>query len=303
MTHQFVNAGRVTSADGTQLAVFETGNPDGPVVVAVHGYPDNHTTWDGIAAELGDTFRVISYDVRGAGDSDKPKGRAAYKMDRLAEDFRAVIDSVSPDAPVHLLAHDWGSIQSWGPVTDPALADRIASFVSISGPSLDHAGAWMLDVRSHPGASLRQLMASYYIVLFQIPWLPEKVVGTDFVDRGIAKVELAGRADAATATPVERGYADKVNGINLYRANMLQRVLRPRPLRTTVPTLVLAPLEDPYAGLRVCTEAPAPYVDDLTIIEIPGSHWVVTARPDLIAMHVRDFVAGLSPAAERRARR
>ena len=294
----------VTSADGTRIAVFESGNPDGPVVVAVHGYPDNHTTWDGVAAELGDRFRVIAYDVRGAGASDQPRGRAAYKMDRLAEDFRAVIDSVSPDAPVHLLAHDWGSIQSWAPVTDPALADRIATFVSISGPSLDYAGSWMLDVRRHPAASLRQLLASYYIVLFQIPRLPEKVVGTDFVDRGIAKAELAGRADAATATPVERGYADKVNGINLYRANMLQRVLRPRPVRTTVPVLVLAPVDDPYAGLRVCTEAPVPFVDDLTVIEIPGSHWVVTARPDLVAMHVREYVeAHLAPAPKRKARR
>src|SRR3954452_2767040 len=110
MTTPFVNVQSVQSADGTRLAVFESGNPAGPVLVAVHGYPDNHTTWDGIAAELGDRYRVITYDVRGAGASDKPTGRAAYKMTLLAQDFRAVIDAVSPAAPVHLLAHDWGSI-------------------------------------------------------------------------------------------------------------------------------------------------------------------------------------------------
>src|SRR5689334_1586392 len=106
MTHLSVKPSSVTSADGTRLAVFESGNPNGPVLVAVHGYPDNHTVWDGVAADLSDRYRVITYDVRGAGASDKPTGRAAYKRDRLTEDFAAVIDAVSPDAPVHLLAHD-----------------------------------------------------------------------------------------------------------------------------------------------------------------------------------------------------
>ncbi len=303
---QSVQRPSVTSADGTRLAVFESGNPEGPVIVAVHGYPDNHTVWDGIAAELSDTFRIITYDVRGAGDSDKPTGRAGYRMDRLSEDFRAVIDDVSPDAPVHLLAHDWGSIQSWGPVTDPVLAPRIASFVSISGPSLDYAGVWLRD-RAHVGASLSQVAKSYYMFLFQIPRLPEKLLGLDAVEQGITRVEMLGRADAATAVPVARALADRTNGINIYRANVLSRVLRPKPRRTTVPTLVLAPVDDPFAGAAISTGAPAPFVDDLTVVEIPGSHWVVTARPDLVAMHVREFLGARTapavPAAKRKSRR
>ncbi len=302
MTQTFVKA--VTSADGTRLAVFESGNPAGPVVVAVHGYPDNHTVWDGIAAELGDRYRVISYDVRGAGESDKPGGRAAYRIDRLTEDFAAVIDEVSPDAPVHLLAHDWGSIQSWGPVTDTAFVGRIATFTSISGPSMDYAGAWMRD-RSHLGATASQLLHSYYMFLFQIPRLPERLLQLAFVEKGIARVEMLGRPDADTAEPVNRGIADKTNGINLYRANVVQRVLRPRPKRTFVPTQVLVPVDDPFAGVPVASGAPVPYVDDLTVNEIPGSHWVVTARPDLVAMHVHDFIELKAPAAKpgKRARR
>ncbi|MCW2786058.1 MAG: short-chain dehydrogenase/reductase [Marmoricola sp.] len=296
----------VTSADGTRLAVFESGNPRGPVLVAVHGYPDNHTVWDGVATELGDQFRVITYDVRGAGASDKPVRRSAYRIERLTEDFAAVIEAVSPDAPVHLLAHDWGAIQSWGPVTDPAFVGRIATHTSISGPSLDYVGAWMRD-RSHLRATLRQLLASYYMVLFQLPRLPELVVRRPRVQQGIAEVELLGRADAATAEPVARGIADLTNGINLYRANVVPRVTRPRPRRTSVPTQVLAPVDDPYAGVAVATGAPVPFVDDLTVTEIPGSHWVVTARPDLIAMHVRDFISQKSgkaaPSQTKRARR
>ena len=295
MTQTFVKT--VTSADGTRLAVFESGNPAGPVVVAVHGYPDNHTVWDGIATELGDRYRVISYDVRGAGESDKPTRRTAYRIERLTEDFAAVIDDVSPDSPVHLLAHDWGAIQSWGPVTDPAFRGRIATHTSISGPSMDYAGAWLRD-RSHLGATASQLLHSYYMFLFQIPRLPERLVRLAFVERGIARVELLGRPDADSATPVVRGIADKTNGINLYRANVLQRVTRPNPQRTFVPTQVLAPVDDPFAGVAVATGAPVPYVDDLTVVEIPGSHWVVTARPDLIAMYVHDFIEATVPAAK-----
>src|SRR3954447_14444543 len=113
-----------TSADGVRIAVHESGRPDGPVLVAVHGYPDNHHVWDGVATELADDVRFVAYDVRGAGDSDKPSGRAAYRMERLRDDLAAVLDLVSPDAPVHLLGHDWGSIQLWDPVSEPRFAGR-----------------------------------------------------------------------------------------------------------------------------------------------------------------------------------
>jgi pimeloyl-ACP methyl ester carboxylesterase len=289
MAHQSVNR-TVTSADGTRIAVFESGNPEGPVLVAVHGYPDNHTVWDGIAVELGDRYRVITYDVRGAGASGKPVAKAAYKIDRLVEDFAAVIDDVSPTSPVHLLAHDWGSIQSWGPVTDPRFADRIASYTSISGPHLDYIGAWMRD-RSHPGASLRQALSSWYVAVFQIPWLPERVVRLGAVDKGIERAEMKGQAGTTLKNPVTRSEADKVNGIKLYRANMPQRLAKPRPVRTSVPVQVLAPNRDNYVSTRLATEVPVPFVDDLTVIELDGSHWIVSEHPDVIGALVDTFAS------------
>jgi len=154
---------RVRSTDGVELAVYESGDPRNSTIVAVHGYPDNHHVWDGVAELLADKYHVVTYDVRGAGESDQPSGRAAYRMARLTDDFLAVLDAVSPTEPVHLLAHDWGSIQSWPALADPRVAGRVASFTSISGPSLDHAGAWMRGLRQHPGATARQLGHSFYI--------------------------------------------------------------------------------------------------------------------------------------------
>lgn len=266
----------VTSADGVRIAVHEHGDPDGPVIVAVHGYPDNHGVWDRVAAELAD-FRVVTYDVRGAGASDKPKGRAAYRMERLGDDLAAVLDDVSPDVPVHLLAHDWGSIQLWTPIAAPRFAGRVVSFTSISGPSLDFAGAWMRG-SGHPVSSLRQLVASWYMLFFQLPRLPEAVLRRAPVERKLGE-------------PFVRGEADKTNGINLYRANVLGRVLRPRPERVSIPVQVLVPVADPYVRGVLAAEAPVPHVDDLTVEEVPGGHWVVTDDPALVADRVRRFVA------------
>ena len=49
----------IDSSDGTRIAVYEEGNPDGPTVVMVHGWPDSHVLWDGVAAELSGAFRII----------------------------------------------------------------------------------------------------------------------------------------------------------------------------------------------------------------------------------------------------
>jgi pimeloyl-ACP methyl ester carboxylesterase len=284
----------VSSADGTRIACYESGDPQGPVLVAIHGYPDNHTVWDGVAAELGDRFRVVTYDVRGAGESDQPAARSSYRIERLSEAFAAVIDEVSPDAPVHLLGHDWGSIQAWGPVTDPRFAGRIASYTSISGPCLDYVGIWMRD-RSHPLASLRQLLGSWYIAMFQIPRLPERLVRLSLVDRGLAKQEGGDR--------ISRGVADKVNGIQLYRANMPQRLARPRPRPTQIPVQVLAPTFDDFVSVPLATQTPVPYVENLTVQEIAGGHWVVVQSAARVAAYVAAFAEEHSPqAAGRRAR-
>jgi pimeloyl-ACP methyl ester carboxylesterase len=267
----------VTSSDGVRLAVHESGNPEGPTIVAVHGYPDNHAVWDRVASRLGEEVRFVAYDVRGAGDSDQPRRRAAYRNDRLADDLAAVIEAVSPDAPVHLLGHDWGSCQLWRPLSETRIARRVATFTSISGPSFDHAVAWMRE-RSHPAASLRQLLASWYMLAFQVPRVPEAVVRRAPVERSIGD-------------GFPRSEADKVNGINLYRANVPGVVLRPRPPYVDVPTLVLVARVDPFVRPATATQAPVPYVSDLTVEEIPGGHWVVAEDPDLVAERVRAFIA------------
>jgi NAD(P)-dependent dehydrogenase (short-subunit alcohol dehydrogenase family)/pimeloyl-ACP methyl ester carboxylesterase len=281
---------RVISSDGTELATYETGATSGPVLVAIHGYPDNHAVWDGVAAEVGEQYRVITYDVRGTGDSDQPTARSAYRMALLVDDLVAVLDAVEPHRPVHLLAHDWGSVQAWAALTDDRLDGRIASFTSISGPSLDQAGTWMRAAHRHPLATLRQLADSYYTVLFQLPKVPEAAARAGLLDRAIASAAARTRSSAATGVEPPRTVADKINGLNLYRANMLGHLGRPHPKHIHIPVQVIAPRDDPYVTPALAFGAPEPYVHNLRTRLISGGHWVVSQRPDVIAGCVREFV-------------
>ncbi|HZE16446.1 MAG TPA: alpha/beta fold hydrolase, partial [Mycobacterium sp.] len=131
----------VTASDGVPLAVHAYTEIDKrrPSILAIHGYPDNHHVWDGVAEILADRYNFVAYDVRGAGESACPADRSGYRLPQLSSDVGAVIDSLGVDE-VHLLGHDWGSIQGWAVVTDDSVMSRIASFTSISGPHLNYAG-------------------------------------------------------------------------------------------------------------------------------------------------------------------
>lgn len=279
---------RVTTSDGLGLAVYESGEPSDPTVVLVHGYPDDHTVWDGLVALLVPGHHVVTYDVRGAGESDAPRRTAGYRLPQLVADLEAVLDAVAPDEPVHLIAHDWGSIQCWEAVSEPRVAQRVLSFTSISGPSLDMAAAWLRGVREHPVATLWQLAGSSYIMAFQLPVLPEILVSRGLVGRLIEHSKRAGRAARPTARASTR--RDELNGLGLYRANLLGRVARPAPRQVTVPCQVIAPEADAHVSSRLQREAPAPYVDHLLTHRVPGNHWVVEQSPELVAARFADFV-------------
>ncbi|WP_432893780.1 alpha/beta fold hydrolase [Kribbella sp. CA-245084] len=261
-----------TSRDGTRIAVYDYGNPDAPTLICVHGYPDNASLWEPVAERLTTDFHVITYDVRGAGESDQPSPTSAYALDRLQEDFEAVLDHASPDQPVHVLAHDWGSIQAWHFLTDP----RIASFISISGPSLDHAGYFL---RRANRATLRQLQHSWYIFYFHLPWLPEFAWRKGWAHRVFNRLE---NQDATE----QRSIGDYVNGMKLYRANVLPRLIRPTPPSTDVPVLAVAPDADPFVTTALQTDI-ARWAPNLTVKVVRGGHWMPRSDPGLVADLVR----------------
>ena len=179
-----------------RIAIYEHGNPDGPTVVMVHGWPDSHVLWDGVVPLLADRFRLITYDNRGVGPSSSPKSYREYTTARLADDFAAVIDAVSPGRPVHVLAHDWGSVSVW---------EYLARRRSAHPRRVVHVG-----FRSQPGPSggldIRQPQAP----------VPAEAAGADADSDAVAELhggvldtvrdtgDRACRADAAPDPPTAR---------------------------------------------------------------------------------------------------
>jgi pimeloyl-ACP methyl ester carboxylesterase len=273
------------------LRVQRWGDVNAPVVVLVHGYPDNRSKWEHVAQALCDRYQVIAYDVRGAGDSFKPTRRADYRLEHLTADFTAVIKAVSPNQPVHLVAHDWGSVQSWEFATEPALKGRIASFTSCSGPSLDHFGYWLRDSLRRPTprnlwrVSI-QMLKSWYVYMFQLPWLPEALWRTAIGPNWPRLMRLL-ESTEIEARPTQT--QDGVYGVGLYRANVFQRMMRPQQRFAHAPVQVLVPTKDHFVSPWL-SENLSRWVPQLTRLEIPAGHWVTLKQPELFAKHVKAFI-------------
>lgn len=291
----------VTGPEGP-LAIRHWGQPQHPTVVLVHGYPDNASKWEGVAQHLSDTFHVVAYDVRGAGASFQPEGGAqAYRLQRLCADFEAVIDDVSPDRPVHLVAHDWGSIQSWEFATEPRLKGRIASYTSMSGPCLDHVGHWMRDRLKRPtprhlAQVLRQLTKSWYIYLFHLPWLPEFVWKAWLGPRWHLVLRWLEKVHAPPRLTQTR---DGLNGVSLYRANFIPALWAPRDRVAMAPVQILVPTHDHYVSPALSEDLQR-WVPQLWRREIQGGHWLTLEQPDVFAAMVREFIARVDASAPSR---
>lgn len=295
----------VMSGD-VSLAVTERGESDAPTVLLVHGYPDTQTVWDEVAEILAQRYHVVTYDVRGAGASDRPRRRKSYRLELLADDLRAVADAVAPDSPVHVVAHDWGSIQAWEAITDPGAEQRFASYTSISGPSIDHVAHWMRARVGLNPKSLAQLgkqaSRSWYIGLFQLPLIAplgwRLGVGKTF-GPGIEKMEELPHRDGYPAKTIAK---DGARGVQLYRANMLPRLRHPQERRTSVPVQVLIPLKDRYVSPALMDDLDQ-WTDDLWVRRVHTGHWLPRKAPDVVARSVTELVEHVGGAPESRSLR
>jgi len=286
----------VTASDGVPLAVHAYTEIDKrrPSILAIHGYPDNHHVWDGVAARLADRYNFVAYDVRGAGKSGSPAERSGYVLSQLVSDVGAVIDSLGLDE-VHLLGHDWGSIQGWATVTDDSVMGRIASFTSISGPHLNYAGGFLRSPRTARGVVdvVRQFLTSGYIWFFLCPGAPEVAFRSRVAVKVFEAVELIGRSRTSSQRRAAtiRSIDDYLKGLNLYRANMPGPILAPGAQlpQTGVPVQVLVARKDYFVtpALQRFTGSIPP---ESRIVPIEGGHWVVASHPDDVARLTGEWV-------------
>ncbi|WP_405636087.1 SDR family oxidoreductase [Streptomyces sp. NBC_01178] len=287
---------RYVRTGGVELCVAELGDADRPTVVLVHGYPDSKEVWSEVALQLAERWHVVLYDVRGHGRSTAPKPlRGGFTLEKLTDDFLAVIDTVSPDRPVHVVGHDWGSVQSWEFVTVGRTEGRIASFTSMSGPSLDHFGHWIKKRMARPtprrvGQLLGQGAKSWYVYMLHTPVLPELAwrgpLGRRW-PRILERLEKVSPGDYPTASLPD----DAAHGAWLYRDNVRARLSRPRAdAYAHAPVLLITPTGDSFLSERLYDEL-EDWVPALVRRSLPAKHWVPRTRPDQLASWITEFVS------------
>ncbi|WP_445154244.1 alpha/beta fold hydrolase [Arthrobacter sp. Hor0625] len=274
---------RTVTAAGAELAVYEYGPEPGPAVptlLLVHGYPDDHRVFAAAVRELAATHHVIAYDTRNAGASAVTAAPGDYCLATLVDDLFAVLAAVGV-AGVHLVGHDWGSIQGWAAVQDPRAAGRISRYTSVSGPDLRHYSRWVRSRVRNPRAWPQlagQLLRSWYIAAFLVPVLPEAAW----------RLVLARRYERTAKRGVGN---DPVRGLALYRANFRSGRHWPPAARVTLPVQVVAPARDPFLSPDLVDGLQA-WVDDLQVVRVDSGHWWPATRPAEFAALLRGADAG-----------
>ena len=268
--------------DGLTFDVRDAGPPDGDPVVLLHGFPQDSTAWARVEPLLHRTgLRTLAPDQRGYSPMARPRGRAHYRLRELTDDVLVLLDTAGLDG-AHVVGHDWGAMVAWA--LGAWHPDRVRTLTALSVP--------------HPAAmakamvSSTQVLRSYYMVLFQLPVLPERallardgaalrrVLSTgglpdDVVDRYVRRMREPGALTAALAW---------------YRALPLD--VR-QPVGTVrVPTLHMWSTGDAFLS-RAGIDATADFVDAPYRLEVLEgvSHWIPELAPDVVAdlvtAHVR----------------
>lgn len=279
---------RPIEANGLTFTVDEAGG-GGDVALLLHGFPESRFSWRHQLEPLaGLGWRAVAPDMRGYGDSSRPKDVSAYRMSQLVADVAALFDAYGARRRL-LIGHDWGAAVAW-------------AFAIRRTRALD--GLVILNV-PHPDvfkAVLRRSWAqrkrSWYMLFFQLPWLPELVLKAGDA-RAVARM-FEGMAVDKTAFPpqVLRHYRENALRpgamtamLNYYRANAANfvRVDAPSPMIET-PTLMIWGEADTALGLEL-TEGYQPYVADFTLERLPRvSHWVQQEAPGLVNETLRRWL-------------
>lgn len=273
---------RITRFDraGLTFDVIDSGPVDGVPVVLLHGFPQRATAWAPVSERLNaDGLRTYALDQRGYSPGARPLSRFAYTVDELVADVMALVETIG--TPVHLVGHDWGSGVAW------AVASRHpASVRSLTAVSVAHPAAFMRSM-----VSSSQALRSYYMLMFQLPFLPERILSRR---GGLGERML--RASGMD-TPMIETFRDEVvadgalrGGLGYYRS--LPRSARSFAGRVSVPTTYVWSDGD-TALVRRGAELTPQFVTGPYELEVlsGATHWILDQNPDELADVVQRRVA------------
>jgi pimeloyl-ACP methyl ester carboxylesterase len=279
--HRHINIG--DPAEGVTIHVADAGPADGPVVMLVHGFPENWWEWHHLIGPLAaDGYRVLCPDLRGAGWSSAPRSR--YTKDEMAEDLAGVLDHLGIDT-VRLVAHDWG-----GPVAFIMMLrhpSRVTGFMGVNT-----SAPWVTRDLS----SARNAWRFWYQIPMSLPVIGPRVIGDP---KGRYLRTLAGGFDVPEKDVQmyvdcmrQPGHAEA--GSRWYRTFQTREMVRwlrgEFDARVDVPVRWLHATGDPV----ITPDMFVGYADrasDFEIELVDGvGHWIIEQRPDLVLDRVRAFL-------------
>jgi len=152
--------------DGLRFTAFEFGDPEAEPIILLHGFPESaqdfHPLGEALAAA---GCYVLIPEVRGREPLARPKGRLAYRLDEYAADVIALLSRRGLDS-AHIVGHDLGGAVAW--LVASSNPSRVRTMTSISMP---HPRAYLASLLSS-----KQAFQSWYLLLMQLPFLPELLV-------------------------------------------------------------------------------------------------------------------------------
>ena len=277
-------------ANGQRFEVETWGSGD-RLALCLHGFPELAYSWRfqaPLLVELG--YRVWAPNQRGYGASSRPRATSAYRIDNLMNDVAALIDA-SGATSVTLIAHDWGAIVAWWFAIRRLRPLERLVIMNVPHPALFRLGK----------VGLRQMLRSWYVGFFQIPWLPEQLLGRDDA-APIAHLIRGSSADRSRfprdVLDVYRRNAAQPGALTAmfawYRANFGRGGLRAQYALGVpgidVPTLMLWGERDTALGIET-TYGTEKHVRDLTLRYLPGvSHWVQQEAPETVNTMLAAFL-------------
>jgi epoxide hydrolase 4 len=277
-----------------RLHYVESGH--GPLVVLLHGFPEFWFSWRFQIPALAEAgFRVVAPDMRGYNLSSRPSAVEAYDTDRLAADVRDLIHERGANR-AFVAGHDWGAAAAWAAAMNhPEAVERLA-ILNVPHPRR------MLQGLRRP----RQLARSWYMLFFQLPWLPERASRARGWRAWRQLFEKEARPGAYTPADLER-YVKAWSQpgaptamINYYRAALRQTPgradARIRPVEA--PTLVIWGQRDRHLGAELAEPERADVPNLERVVWLPeASHWVHQDEPKRVSELLIDFFGSASAVA------
>lgn len=243
-------------------------------VILLHGFPELPSAWDPVRPALDDAgYRVLAPLQRGYDPANRPRGRGAYRTSALADDVLRLADREGIDR-FHLVGHDWGGVLAWWLAARSP--ERLLTMTSMATP----------HPRALRAVALRstQLLRSYYVALFQVPGVPERVAlarnGASLRRTLTGSGLSAARADEFVDALSEPGALTAA--INWYRGTRMGELLT-LPVVDRVPVLYVWGAQD-FALGREAAEATARFVTaPYRFVPLDGaSHWLPEEHADLV---------------------